>query len=122
MTENKWNIGSINVQGQAMFGDDNQMQVVVSKQDLAGLNVGDQAAVGAALARLEQAVATPAMPAGDVAELKEMLGQILAELKKPRESQSPGILRQCLDRLLEAARSAPPLVTTAIELKGLLGL
>jgi hypothetical protein len=110
-----------------MFGDDNQMQVVVSSQDLAALNVLDHAAVAAGLARLDQAIqAVPgedreSLPAGDKVELQRILREILDELKKPRESQSPGFLRQCFDKLLDIAKTVPPLVKTTLDLKSVLG-
>lgn len=127
MAGNKWNIGSVNVQGQAMFGDNNEIKVVVSSQDLAGLNVPDQAAVAEAFSRLRQVIqADPvqereSLSSGNKAELQQVLHQILDELKKPHESQNTGFVRQCVDKMLEAAKAVPLLVKAALEVKSVLG-
>ncbi len=119
----KWNIGSLSVTGQAMFGDNNQMCV-----NLADLNVADQAAVRAALAQISSSVEGPAqqgnqaLSAAQKAEVQQAVHEVIAELKKPSESQNPGFVKKCLDEVLRVAGAVPPIINAAVQLKGALGL
>lgn len=127
MGGSRWKIGKVKVEGNAMFGDDNQMQVVAPSMDFEGLNVPNQGAVAAALAHLNRVIqvapgkAQETLSDGDKSELREMVRQIVNELRKPRESQNPGVLRQCVDKVLQVAKAVPPLVKVAVELKTLFG-
>jgi len=103
----KWNIGSLHVNGQAMFGDNNQMHV-----NLAGLNVTDQAAVRAALAQISNSIEGAAhqgnaLSAEQKAEVQQAVREVIDELKKPQESQNPGFLKKCLDEVMLVAGAAP---------------
>jgi hypothetical protein len=119
----KWNIGSVYVSGQAMFGDNNQMNV-----NLAGLNVADPATVKAALAQISNTIegapqqADAALSAGQKAEVQKAVHEVIDELKKPKESQNSGFLKKCLDEVMLVAAAVPPVVNAALQLKGALGL
>lgn len=119
----KWNIGSVHVDGQAMFGDNNQMQV-----NLAGLNVADHAAVKAALTQIHDSIegaaqqGNAALSPGQKAEVQKAVHEVVDELKKPKESQNSGFLKKCLDEVMLVAAAVPPVVNAALQLKGALGL
>jgi hypothetical protein len=119
----KWNIGSVHVNGQAMFGDNNQMHV-----NLGSLNVADPAAVRAALAQISNSIEGAAQPADaelsseQKAEVQQAVHEVIDELKKPQESQNPGLLKKCLDQVMQVAAAVPPVITAALQLKGVLGL
>jgi len=123
MNASKWNIGSVNVRGQAMFGDNNQMKV-----DLARLDVKNPSAVHSALLRLSENIENSAdqeaesLSAQQKAQLKQALGELVEELKQPQQSQNTSLLRQCISKITEVAGVVPQLLSTALELKGLLGL
>jgi hypothetical protein len=119
----KWNIGSLHVSGQAMFGDNNQMQV-----NLAGLNVSDQDAVRSALAQISKSIEGPEqqgeapLSATQKAEVQQAVHDVIDELKKPQESQNPGFLKKCLDEVMVVAAAVPPVISSVLQLKGVLGL
>ena len=119
----KYSIGSLNVKGQAMVGDNNQMHV-----NLAALNVADQATVEAALAQisgsLEGAAQQGNAPLSNEqrAQIQQAVHDVIDELKKPRESQNGGFLNKCLDSVMKVAAAVPPVVNAAMLLKGALGL
>jgi hypothetical protein len=119
----KWNIGSLNVTGQAMFGDNNQMHV-----NLADLNVTDQAAVKAALSHISNGIegaaqqGSTALSAEQKAHAQQAVQDVVGELKKPRESQDAGFLKKCLDEVMRVAAAVPGVINAAVQLKGVLGL
>jgi hypothetical protein len=119
----KWNIGSMQVNGQAMFGDNNQMHV-----NLDGLNVSDQGAARAALSQiggeLDRATQqeNTSLSAEQKAEIERAVRDVIDELKKPRESQNVSFLKKCLDEVTHLAAAVPPVITAALQLKGVLGL
>lgn len=118
-----WNIGSLHVNGQAMFGDNNEMHV-----NLAGLNVTDQATVRAALARISNSIegaaqqGDAALSAEQKAEVQKAVHEVIDELKRPQESQNTGFLKKCLDEVMLVAAAVPPVINAALQLKGALGL
>jgi hypothetical protein len=119
----KWNIGTLNVTGQAMFGDNNQLDV-----NLAGLRVPDQAAVRNAVEQITTNIQGPAqqgkaaLSAEQKAEVQRAGQEVIAELKKPRESQNTGFLKKCFDEVMLIAAAVPPVIKSALQLKGVLGL
>ena len=119
----KWNIGSLNVTGQAMFGDNNQMHV-----NLADLNVTDQAAVKAALSQISAGIEGPAqqgstaLSAEQKTHAQQAVQEVVSELKKPPESQDASFLKKCLDEVMRVAAAVPPVINAAVQLKGVLGL
>jgi hypothetical protein len=119
----KWNIRSLQVNGQAMFGDNNQMHV-----NLAGLNVTDQATVRAALAQISNSIdgagrqGDAALSAEQKVEVQKAVHEVVDELKKPQQSQNAGFLKKCLDEVMLVAAAFPPVINAALQLKGALGL
>jgi len=115
----KWNIGSLHVNGQAMFGDNNQMHV-----NLAGLNVTDPATVRAALAQISSSAqqGDAALSAEQKAVVQQAVHEVIDELKKPQKSQNAGFLKKCLDEVMLVAAAVPPVINAALQLKGALGL
>jgi hypothetical protein len=121
-SSNKWNIGTINVPGQAMFGDHNVMNV-----DPRALHVPDPPAVSAAIQKLHETVQAPATPGqpslsnSDKTGVQESVQQLVGELKKPEASQNGGLLRDCMDKVITVAGAVPAVVSAALDLKSLLG-
>jgi hypothetical protein len=118
----KWNIGSLQVTGEAMFGDNNQMQV-----NLDGLNVADRATVRAALTQISNSIegtvrqGDALLSAEQKAEVQKAVHEVIDELKKPKESQNVGFLKKCLDEVMLVAATVPPVINAALQLKGALG-
>jgi len=119
----KWNIGSLQVNGQAMFGDNNQMHL-----DLDALNVADQRTVRAVLSQISRETegaeqqGNASLSAEQKAEIQRAVHEVIDELKKPQASQNAGVLKKCLDRVVQFAAAVPPIITAALQLKGVLGL
>jgi hypothetical protein len=116
--DSKWNIGSLRVTGQAMFGDNNRMTVQAGE-----LNVADPGAASEALATMSrEAEDGAALSTEQKAEIQRAVGTVTEELKKPQVAQSAGVLKTCLDEVQKVAAAVPSVIHAALELKGLLGL
>ena len=114
----KWNIGSLRVTGPAMFGDNNRMTVQAGE-----LNVADPGAASEALARMSREAAVgAALSTEQKAEIQRAVGTVVEELKKPRGTQSAGVLKTCLEKVQKVASAVPSVIHAALELRGLLGL
>jgi hypothetical protein len=124
MTGDKWKFGTVNVSGQAVFGDNNRMNI-----DLSGLNVQNRDEVSAGLFRMNQAIQASSTQAlketlsgQQQDELQQLFRQVVDELKRPNQAQNHTFLRDCLSKITTIAAAIPSLVSTAVQLKGLLGL
>jgi hypothetical protein len=121
MADGKWNIGNVQVHGQAMFGDGNRMEVSVQ-------DPRSQQHIEILLDQLRQAI--EALPDGRQGSVRLAgrdsatagLLELTQELKKKQDERSPGILSRSLQRVMEVLKFAPAALKSALELKSILGL
>jgi hypothetical protein len=120
MPEGKWNIGTVNVHGQAMFGDGNRMEVRAAAQDSAQLE--------ALLGRLSDIVeALPEFGHGSLAPVERAsvqacIGDVAQEVKKKPAEQDKRLLSSSIDRIAGVLKLVPSAVNAALSVKSLLGL
>ena len=127
MGDKKWEIGSVQIGGNAMFGDHNRM--VINEAGLKNLTVfaTNPKEVKRLLVELSDAVANTSEEAADQvtpeqkATAQATLSTVVEEIRTPTAKRTPDRLKRALDSIVGIAKTVPTVLKTALQLKTLLG-
>lgn len=128
MSDGKYNFGDINVDGQAMFGDQNTMEIYQSDFHNQKLNVsGDQEQLKELILALKKSIDNApedgqnAMSKHQKADLSDTVIKVVDELKKDEKKQERDFLQYCLQKLTSGLASLPSALKLAVGIKTILG-
>ncbi len=127
MGDKKWEIGSVQIGGNAMFGDHNRM--VINEAGLKDLTVyaTNPKEVKRLLVELSDAVTNTSEEEADQvtpeqqATAQAALSTVVEEIRTPTAKRTPDRLKRALDSIVGIAKTVPTVLKTALQLKTLLG-
>lgn len=127
MGDKKWEIGSVEIGGNAMFGDHNRM--VINEAGLKDLTVyaANPEEVKRLLVELSEAVTNISGEEADQvtpeqkAAAQEALSSVVEEIRTPTVKRRPDRLKRALDSIVDIAKAVPNVLKTVLQLKALLG-